>query len=581
MNYRILFLLLFAYFFASCKGSKPVAAGSPTRQQPSGREKTEVLNLFYNANKEKILGNLANAAELFSEVIRKDPDNHAAMYELANIYAEQKKFSDALFFIKSAYKLDPKNVWYALSLAEINQKNKRFADAAQVLEQLVKDYPDRADFYFEWASALILAERPADAVKAYDKLEEKIGMTKDLTIQKARLYQRMSKNDKAVNELQKYIAANPKDVQAYDALAEVYRNMGEKQKALELYNKVLEVDPNNPYVHLSLADFYRSNGEKEKSVEQLKLAFSNKELDVDTKITILASYLSLIELHPELKDQAMELCLLLLEANPDESRVHSMYGEFLITDKQMAKARDEFRQAKKLGGKEFGIVERIIDLDSRLQSWDTLILDADEALASFPDQPILYYYKGAASSEKKKYSEAIQSLNSGLKLIADNKKLEEEFYSMLGQVYNENKDFVKSDESYEKTRSLNPKNDQALNNYAYFLSVRGEKLDKAEAMSKLSLEIIPNRSTYEDTYGWIMYKQGKYPEAKTWIEKALEHEMAERGSYSAAVLEHYGDILYKTGETQKALEYWQKAKDAGEGATDQLDKKILDKKLPD
>jgi tetratricopeptide (TPR) repeat protein len=575
MKFNLLVVLICSSFVIACKSSGP-ATGSASSRQPSDIEKAEVLNLFYNANKEKILGNLNNAAELFSEVIRKDGGNHAAMYELANIYSEQKKYSDALFFIKSAYRLDSKNLWYALSLSEIYQKNKKFTEASLVLEQLVKDYPERIDFYFEWATGLIFAEKPGEAIKVYDRLEEKIGVTKEVTVQKSRLYQRIGKNDKAIIEIQKLIALNPKDAQAYGMLAEVYQNMGDKQKALDTYNKVLEVDPNNAFIHLSLADYYRTNGEKEKSISELKLAFANKELDVDTKINIISSYFALLELHPELKDQALELCKLLVEAHPNESRVHAIYGDFLIADSAYSKARDEYSEAKSLGANEFVVYDRILRLDLFLQKWDTLIVESDDALTLFPDQPSVYYYKGLANVQKKKYAEAVTALNAGVKLIVDDKKLEADFYSLLGEAYNELKDFAKSDESFDKVLDMNPKSEGVLNNYAYFLSLRGDKLDKAEAMSKLSMEIRPNSGTFEDTYGWILFKQGKYQDAKGWIEKALEHE----SDSSAAVLEHYGDILYKTGDTQKALDYWQKAKQAGEGATEFLDRKILEKKLP-
>ncbi|MBK6989079.1 MAG: tetratricopeptide repeat protein [Bacteroidetes bacterium] len=90
----------------------------------SDSQRAEVTYAFFNANKEKILGNLDNAAGLFSEVIRKDPNNAAAMYELANIYNEQKKFADALFFAKGAYQLDTKNSWYILTYTDLLQKNK-------------------------------------------------------------------------------------------------------------------------------------------------------------------------------------------------------------------------------------------------------------------------------------------------------------------------------------------------------------------------------------------------------------------------------------------------------------------------
>lgn len=582
MKNKFLVLIFCSSLFVACKSSQTTAGGNSNKKQLSGLEQDEVLNLFYNANKEKILGNFNNAIDLFSEVIRKDPGNHAAMYELANIYADQKKYSDALFFSKSAYKLDPKNLWYALSLSEIYQKNKKFTEASEVLEQLVKNYPERDNFYFEWATALILADKSAEAIKVYDKLEERAGVSREVTIRKSRLYQRLGKNEKAIAELQKYIDGNPKDAQAYGMLAEVYQNMGDKQKALDTYNKVLAVDPNNPYIHLSLADYYRSNGEKEKSINELKLAFNNKELDVDTKISILASYLSLIVLHPELKDQALELSNLLLEAHPDESRAHTIHGDFLAVDKQFGKARDEYREAKKLGANEYEVIKQILRLDAQLQSWDTLLIEGNEAITTFPDQPYIYLLNGLAYSQKKNYSEAIKSLSTGVKMVVDDKSLEGQFYSSLGEAYNDLKDFIKSDESFEKALAINPKDQSSLNNYAYYLSVRGEKLDKAETMSRLSNELLSsepesNRGPAEDTYGWILFKQGKYADAKIWIEKSLGHSSEK----SATVLEHYGDALYKTGDIQKALEYWQKAKNAGEGGSEFLDKKILERKLPD
>lgn len=160
-------------------------------------------------------------------------------------------------------------------------------------------------------------------------------------------------------------------------------------------------------------------------------------------------------------------------------------------------------------------------------------------------------------------------------MIVDNKDLESQFYSSLGEAYNEIKDYVKSDESFEKGIAIDPKNANTLNNYAYFLSVRGEKLEKAEKMSMESNELEPTQASYQDTYGWIMYKQNKFEDAKIWIEKSLSNST----DSSATVLEHYGDVLFKIGDTAKAFDFWQKAKNAGEGASEFLDRKILEKKL--
>jgi len=573
---KISWLLLPLVFLFACKSGQQASNSKPaSKSSLNDAQRTDVTYLFFNASKEKILGNLNNAADLFAEVIRKDGSNHAAMYELANIYAQQKKFSDALFFIRSAYKLDPKNEWYALSFAEILQKNGKFEESATVYEQLIKDKPDRLDYYFEWASALIYANKLSEAIKVLDKVELQVGVNKDIVMQKQRLYMQLGKTDKAIGEVQKLIDADPKDAQAYGMLAELYQNMGQKEKALEIYNKVLEIDPENPYIHLSLADYYRSNGDKDKSVEELKKAFSNKKLDIDTKIQILASYFALVELHPEMKDQAQEMCRLLIEANPEEPRAHAVYGDFLNIDKQYEKALSEFQLAKKLGAKEFTVTQQLLFLESQLQQWDTLLAESEDAISNFPDQPLGYFFNGLANSQKKKYADAVKSLNTGVKMIVDNKNLEGQFYSSLGEAYNELKDFPKSDENYDKALEINAKDANVLNNYAYFLSVRGEKMDKAEEMSKESNALEPNQASYEDTYGWIMYKQGKYSEAKSWTEKSLSHG----SDKSSTVLEHYGDILYKLGDINKAYEYWQKAKSAGEGYSEFLDKKLEGRKL--
>jgi Tfp pilus assembly protein PilF len=160
-------------------------------------------------------------------------------------------------------------------------------------------------------------------------------------------------------------------------------------------------------------------------------------------------------------------------------------------------------------------------------------------------------------------------------MVVDNKGLESQFYASLGDAYNEMKNYPKSDENYDKALEINPKDATVLNNYAYYLSVRGEELEKAERMSRTSNELEPTSASYQDTYGWIMYKQGKYSDAKTWIEKSLSNG----SDSSATVLEHYGDVLFRIGDTTKALEYWMKAKAAGEGASEFLDKKILEKKI--
>ena len=105
------------------------------------------------------------------------------------------------------------------------------------------------------------------------------------------------------------------------------------------------------------------------------------------------------------------------------------------------------------------------------------------------------------------------------------------------------------------------------------MSLRGENLEKAASMAKKANQMEPGNASYQDTYGWVLYQQGNYEDAKVWLEKAV----ATSGN-SGVVLEHYGDVLFKLGEVDKAVEQWQKAKKAG-GASKNLDKKIQNRKV--
>ena len=76
---------------------------------------------------------------------------------------------------------------------------------------------------------------------------------------------------------------------------------------------------------------------------------------------------------------------------------------------------------------------------------------------------------------------------------------------------------------YDKILELEPGNLPTLNNYAWLLATNKGDLNKAEAMSAITIREEPNNPTYLDTYGWIMYLKGQKELAKFFIGKAREN----------------------------------------------------------
>ena len=82
-----------------------------------------------------------------------------------------------------------------------------------------------------------------------------------------------------------------------------------------------------------------------------------------------------------------------------------------------------------------------------------------------------------------------------------------------------------------------------LNNYAYYLSERGERLTKAEEMSFKTIKAEPKNSTYLDTYAWILYMEERYAEAQIYIEQAIQN--MDETQDNSVILEHAEKIKLK------------------------------------
>lgn len=572
-----LFLAAFVFSICSCKTSKTASVGDPKKNSSNGlsdKERTQFDVLFYNANKDRILNNYDLAETEFSQALKIDPNSAATMYELANIYSFQNKKSQALMYSRNAAAIDPKNVWYQLLYASCLKENKMPNEVATVYERLIKDNPKNFDFYYELANIYLYLNKPNDAIKIYNKIEDAIGVTDEASMQKLKIYKGSKNIGKAVEEAKKLIVAYPKDAKYYGILGELYQDTGQNEKALEAFNQLIQIDSTNAYVHLSLADYYRSLKQDDKAFQEIKTAFRSKELDIDTKVKILLKYYDITESFPELKGDSDELCKILVAVHPDDAKAFAMYGDFLYRDQKFDLARVQYRKSIALDKEKYALWNQLLIIESELNDYASMEKESKEAMELFPSQPLPYFFNGVANYQLRKYTEVIDVLTEGKEFVFDNNLLLAQFYANIGDAQNQLKKSEESDASYDKALEYDPTNVSVLNNYSYFLSIRNKNLEKAEEMSKKCNMLKPNNSSYQDTYGWILYQMKKYDDAKVWIGKAIENG----GKTNGTLLEHYGNVLYQLGDADGALKYWIDAKKYGESSPT-LDKKIADKKL--
>ena len=563
------FPLLLLLLFTSCSIFKHEKTNTLSQSQ-----KLDNSSYFIDACKEKILGNYDKAISDFSSCSKTDPSNSASLYEIAGIYYLQKNYKAAFPFIEKAVKIDPNNVWYQMLYANMLIAGHRYKEATEIYEKLSKTYPENLEYFFNMADGYLYLGKYTDAIKVYNDIEAKTGVSEELSIQKEKIYVEQKKIDKAIEEIQKLINAFPAEPDYYNILAYLYLSNKMDDKAFEIYQKIISIDPNNSNVHLSLADYYRIKGDSEKSFNELKLAFSNPNLEIDTKVKILLTYYDFSEKSDSLKTQAYTLLDLLIKANPKEAKAYSIYADFLFRDKKITEAKDQYLKVITLDSSKYVVWEQLLMLESELNDNINLENLSKRAIELFPDQPASYLYNGASNFLLKRYDKAITSLENGILLLDKEDDLKKNFYTYLGDSYYEKKEFKTAFSYYDKALNIEPENAYILNNYSYYLALQGEDIDKAEKMAKKAVDANPDNASYLDTYGWVLYKHEKYSDAEKYIKKAIDN----KGGYNSTILEHYGDIMFKLGNVDNALEYWKKAKEIGVGS-EFLEKKISDKKL--
>jgi len=569
---NILPFILILFFLSGSLLMPHEGLAQKTTRKDKIKQKDDNTALFLEANTEKLLGNLDKAKDLFIRCLAVDPEDAASMYELARIERINNNTDQAIAWAEGAVKYSPENVWYLQLLSELYQENMQFDKSIEVIEKLVKLNPNKLEYLYDLALTHLLIGNYQKSINTYNQIEDQIGITEDISIQKQKIWLRMDKPEKAIQEMEELCEAWPEESRLKSILAELYITNGMDDKALATYLEIAEKDPDNAYIQISLSDFYRKRGDQQKSFEHLKLGFANPYLDIDTKVQILLAYFTIKEYYDEQKSEAEELADLLVQTHPGEAKAHSMRADVYYQSEEWEEARESLRTVLSLDSSRYVVWEQLLFTESNLSDFEAMRDESRKTIELFPQQPLPYLFAAVASYQFEDHQQMVDDLETGIRFVVRNDLLLAEFYNYLGDAYHQIGEDQKAFEAYESCLKINPENSIVLNNYAYYLSLRDEDLDRAKIMAQKANKLDPENASNQDTYGWVLYKLGEYEEALELIGMSIENHNEE----NAEVLEHYGDVLYKLGRTKDARDYWKRALKAGNGGSEFLEKKIND-----
>ncbi|GHT43235.1 hypothetical protein AGMMS49965_16620 [Bacteroidia bacterium] len=337
-------------------------------------------------------------------------------------------------------------------------------------------------------------------------------------------YSHVGLDDDQVALLEKAVSYQP-DNEIYKAsLAELLYATKQAARATPLYQELAKKHPYKPEYYYYLCRCYAIQGEFTRAIEALDTFESSSGKSEG------------------LSEQRYQL--------------YQINGEYLLSQGKIDEAKAQYEVLKQLVPEDIVAWMHLLQIAIKQGDRTELVALCDGALVYFPDVAEFYFYKGVSNLIDNNSKAAFKIFTAGLAVVNEKDKLlKSNFLEQIADIYYQQGNKKKAFEAFDQALENNPYNVSTLNNYAYYLALLKQDLDKAERMASEVIRQQPDNATYIDTYAWVLFQKGNYNLAKFYMESAISKSREPSGDLH----EHYGDILQATGNPSGAVLEWQKA----------------------
>lgn len=535
------------------------------------------LRYFYEeAANQQALGKYDVAYELLQHCKNIAPDAAEVYFALSSYDRDLNSNAMAINDIKRAAELSPENSTYQEQLAMTYVATKDYPNAIKAYEKLYSSNPDRTDVLEILLSLYGQKKDYANMLATVDRMVSADGESEQTVLTRMHIYSLQGKKKEEFNTLKRFVDRYPNDMSYQVMMSNWLLQNGEKQKAFDILQKVQKTDPQNVQAKLSMIDYYRAENLDSIARKMEEWLLTNPHTSTDTKVSIIRSVIANNEASGGDSTKVLSLFRNILTGKQENADLAELYVAYLSLKKM---PEDSI-----VGG-----LKRILEIapdnkGARIELLRTLwgkigndeIIEISKPGVEYnPDEMAFYYFLGFAYIQKDDDDNAFDIFRKGVAQATDSSEpsLVSDMYSYIGDIYHQRGQIEEAYAAFDSCLQWKEDNVECMNNYAYFISVDGGDLSRAEQMSYKTIKAQPTNSLYLDTYAWVLFQEKRYAEAQIYIEQAVAND----STNSYVQLEHAGDIYIMLGETDKAIDYWRRAIQAG-GDAKAIERKIRLKK---
>lgn len=533
------------------------AEGGPSREDAAKAD-----YIFLEALRAKSQGHLDAAYDLLERAYSLNPSDNETALELAPFllnFPDSASRERAIAMMGAYYADNPSDYQvgarYGLLLDRLDRKR----EALDVWEKLHAFYPERTEISNVLAEGLAHTGEAEDARRAigiYDSVELAEGPSMQLSTNKIQIFYLRGDTAAILAEADRLRQARPTSSDFNVFSGDIYNMFGKPDRAVDFYDRAIELDPSSGYAYFSKANFYKSQGDSAGYDREVFMALKQDNLNVDTKLNILRSYIQEMYADSLQRPRIRQLFDTLVVQHPLEHPIRGMYAAYLTDARDFAAAAEQEEQALGLNPADPDGWDLLSSLYIQTDDYDRAEDAIMRAMHYYPDEPSQHFKLGSLYAMKKEYDRSLAQYGKALELTdsTDVNAISALYTSMADNLYQ----LGRADSAftlYDKALVYNPDNLLAMNNCAYFMACNDIELDRALAMIEKVVAADPENPTDLDTYAWVLFKRKDYAKAREVIDKALGLD-PEPG---AEILEHAGDIYFMDREPAEAVEFWKKA----------------------
>jgi predicted O-linked N-acetylglucosamine transferase (SPINDLY family) len=208
--------------------------------------------LLQNAQRLHQAGNLAEAARLYGEVLRINPQQFEALYALGVLYYQSTRFADAERLIAEAVRLNPRAAEPHYFLGCALQRLSRNEEAIGAFDQALSLRPGFIDALMARGVARMTLNRYEEGLADFDAILAAEPENAGAWNNRGCMLQGMNRNEEALAAFDKASSLKPDFIQALISGGSVLAGLKRFEEAAANYEKALALDPDMPYVRGNL-----------------------------------------------------------------------------------------------------------------------------------------------------------------------------------------------------------------------------------------------------------------------------------------------------------------------------------------